>query len=75
MSYDYDTLKHEYVNANGIRMHCVTMGDGDGPLIVFLHGFPEFWYLGDIRFLSLHRISELLFPICADMEIQINQKK
>jgi pimeloyl-ACP methyl ester carboxylesterase len=20
------------------------MGDGDGPLIVFLHGFPEFWY-------------------------------
>ncbi len=44
MSFDHDTLKHEYVNANGIRMHCVTMGDGDGPLIVFLHGFPEFWY-------------------------------
>jgi epoxide hydrolase 4 len=44
MYFDHDTLKHEYVNANGIRIHCVTMGDGDGPLIVFLHGFPEFWY-------------------------------
>ena len=44
MSSDHDTLKHEYVNANGIRMHCVTMGDSDGPLIVFLHGFPEFGY-------------------------------
>jgi pimeloyl-ACP methyl ester carboxylesterase len=27
---------------NGIRMHYVTQGNG--PLIVFLHGFPEFWY-------------------------------
>jgi len=31
-----------YVAANGVRLHCVTAGEG--PLIVFLHGFPEFWY-------------------------------
>jgi len=34
---------HEsYVTANGLRLHCVTAGKG--PLILFLHGFPEFWY-------------------------------
>src|SRR5579859_6607434 len=31
-----------YVAANGVRLHCVTAGEG--PLILFLHGFPEFWY-------------------------------
>ena len=28
--------------ANGIRLHWVEQGDG--PLVVLLHGFPEFWY-------------------------------
>jgi epoxide hydrolase 4 len=27
---------------NGVRLHYVTAGKG--PLILFLHGFPEFWY-------------------------------
>jgi pimeloyl-ACP methyl ester carboxylesterase len=35
-------LKDEYARINGIRMHYVTAGKG--PLIIFLHGFPEFWY-------------------------------
>jgi epoxide hydrolase 4 len=35
-------LKHEYVNVNGVRLHYVTAGSGS--LILFLHGFPEFWY-------------------------------
>jgi pimeloyl-ACP methyl ester carboxylesterase len=35
-------LKHEYAEINGIRLHYVTAGKG--PLIIFLHGFPEFWY-------------------------------
>src|SRR5580658_7864713 len=35
-------LKDTYVQVNGIRLHCVTAGKG--PLILFLHGFPEFWY-------------------------------
>ena len=37
-----EVLQHEFVNVNGIRMHYVTIGKGS--LIVFLHGFPEFWY-------------------------------
>jgi epoxide hydrolase 4 len=35
-------LRDEYVEANGVRLHYVT--EGQGPLILFLHGFPEFWY-------------------------------
>jgi pimeloyl-ACP methyl ester carboxylesterase len=31
-----------YVTANGQRLHYVTAGAG--PLVVLLHGFPEFWY-------------------------------
>ncbi|HET6384531.1 MAG TPA: alpha/beta hydrolase [Armatimonadota bacterium] len=35
-------LKHEIVATNGIRLHCVTAGEG--PLLLLLHGFPECWY-------------------------------
>jgi epoxide hydrolase 4 len=30
------------VKVNGVELHCVTAGEG--PLMLFLHGFPEFWY-------------------------------
>ena len=30
--------------ANGVRLHTVEAGDPDGPLVVLLHGFPDFWY-------------------------------
>ncbi|NCC36635.1 MAG: alpha/beta hydrolase [Chloroflexia bacterium] len=35
-------LQHNYIEINGINMHYVTAGQG--PLVLFLHGFPEFWY-------------------------------
>ena len=35
-------FKDQYVHVNGVRLHVVTAGKG--PLILFLHGFPEFWY-------------------------------
>jgi pimeloyl-ACP methyl ester carboxylesterase len=35
-------LEHRYVETNGIRLHCAV--DGDGPLVILLHGFPECWY-------------------------------
>ncbi|HEY5002846.1 MAG TPA: alpha/beta hydrolase [Ktedonobacteraceae bacterium] len=37
-----ETWQHRDIITNGIRMHYVTQGTG--PLIVLLHGFPEFWY-------------------------------
>jgi pimeloyl-ACP methyl ester carboxylesterase len=36
------TWEHREIITNGIRMHYVTQGEG--PLVVLLHGFPEFWY-------------------------------
>lgn len=35
-------FKHDYAEVNGVRLHYVAAGQG--PLILFLHGFPEFWY-------------------------------
>lgn len=36
-------FRDEYVRVNGIQLHCVSLGAGK--LILFLHGFPEFWYV------------------------------
>ena len=33
-----------FVPVNGIRLHCIAQGAADAPLMVFVHGFPEFWY-------------------------------
>ena len=40
------TLKHDYADVNGIRMHYAHAGPASGPrkLMLFAHGFPEFWY-------------------------------
>ncbi len=35
-------LKSGYAEVNGIRLH--TTSAGAGPLVLFLHGFPDFWY-------------------------------
>jgi epoxide hydrolase 4 len=37
-------LTHKFVQTNGITLHVVTAGPVDGPPVVLLHGFPEFWY-------------------------------
>lgn len=34
--------RHEFVQTNDIRLHCVTQGEGE--LVILLHGFLEFWY-------------------------------
>jgi pimeloyl-ACP methyl ester carboxylesterase len=35
-------LKHRMVEANGIRIHIAEQGEG--PLVLLCHGFPETWY-------------------------------
>jgi pimeloyl-ACP methyl ester carboxylesterase len=35
------SIVHETVVANGIRLHVAR--SGEGPLMLFLHGFPEYW--------------------------------
>ena len=36
--------QHREVSANGIRLHLAECGDPGAPLVVLLHGFPEFWW-------------------------------
>ncbi|HVG07018.1 MAG TPA: alpha/beta hydrolase [Thermoanaerobaculia bacterium] len=38
------SLRHRTIATNGIRLHAVEAGPQDGPLLIFLHGFPELWY-------------------------------
>lgn len=42
MTSSSDPWIHNRIETNGIRLHYVTQGEG--PLMLFLHGFPEFWY-------------------------------
>ena len=35
-------VRHGFVNHDGVKIHYAELGHG--PLIVMLHGFPDFWY-------------------------------
>src|SRR5262245_29151478 len=37
-------LREGNAKVGDVSLHYVEAGDGDAPLIVLLHGFPEFWY-------------------------------
>jgi len=36
-------ITHEYANVNGVNLHYAKVGNGK-KLIMFVHGWPEFWY-------------------------------
>jgi epoxide hydrolase 4 len=39
----YDTVEHGYaMSEGGVKIHYATLGQG--PLVVMIHGFPDFWY-------------------------------
>jgi pimeloyl-ACP methyl ester carboxylesterase len=38
-----DVIRHETVDCGGVKLHCAVAGDAGRPLMLFLHGFPEFW--------------------------------
>ena len=35
-------VEHGYVTNNGVKIHYASLGKG--PLVVLIHGFPDFWY-------------------------------
>jgi pimeloyl-ACP methyl ester carboxylesterase len=37
-------LERHWVESGDVRLHVRAAGPADGPLVVLLHGFPEFWY-------------------------------
>ena len=36
--------EHKYVHVPGVKLHYVEKGDRSKPLMVMVHGFPEFWF-------------------------------
>ena len=41
-TWDQEAIEHGELEANGITIHYVSQGEG--PLVVLCHGFPESWY-------------------------------
>ena len=37
-----DEVEHGYADSDGVKIHYATMGEG--PLVVMIHGFPDYWY-------------------------------
>jgi epoxide hydrolase 4 len=38
----WDRVEHHFADSKGVRIHYAALGEG--PLIVMVHGFPDFWY-------------------------------
>ena len=38
------SIRFSFISVNGVTLHCAEAGPDDGPLVVLLHGFPEFWF-------------------------------
>ncbi len=39
------TIEHHHVRTNDTTLHVASAGPADGPLVIFLHGFPEGWFV------------------------------
>ncbi len=38
----FDKVDHHFADSDGVKIHYVTVGEG--PVVLFVHGFPDFWY-------------------------------
>ena len=55
-----ESWSHHEAIVNGIRLHWVEQGSG--PLVVLLHGFPEFWYSWRHQIPALARRFRVIAP-------------
>ncbi|KAF7804870.1 bifunctional epoxide hydrolase 2 [Senna tora] len=46
-----EKIEHSSVKTNGIKMHIASIGSG--PVVLFLHGFPDLWYSWRHQLLAL----------------------
>ena len=40
-----ESVSHHEAKNKGVKIHYVTLGDSENPLVVFVHRFPDFWYI------------------------------
>jgi epoxide hydrolase 4 len=51
----YDRVKDGHAENGGVRIHYVVKGKRNAPLIVMIHGFPDFWYTWRDQMAALSR--------------------
>ncbi len=37
-------VTHDYADSKGVKIHYAALGKPNAPLIVMIHGFPDYWY-------------------------------
>lgn len=42
LAQDLPQTQSVFVEKQGVKLHCMT--SGEGPLVIMLHGFPDYWY-------------------------------
>jgi epoxide hydrolase 4 len=52
--------QHRFIETNRVRLHYVTQGEGD--LVILLHGFAEFWYSWRHQIPALARHFKVVVP-------------
>jgi len=61
-----------------LKLHCVEGGQSDKPLMLFLHGFPEFWYSWRYQLKEFCKDYRLLlmcwhmYAICCQLTIDLS---
>jgi alpha-beta hydrolase superfamily lysophospholipase len=41
----YDRVTNGYaVSEGGVKIHYASLGPSNAPLVILIHGFPDFWY-------------------------------
>ena len=53
-------FQSQYAEVNGIRLHYVSIGEGK--LIMFVHGFPEFWYAWENQLIEFGQDYQAVAP-------------
>jgi pimeloyl-ACP methyl ester carboxylesterase len=56
----FDEIEERYIETNGIKLHTVIIGEGEP--ILFMHGFPDFWYGWKNLILGLKDEYKLILP-------------
>lgn len=60
---EHMTIRHGFASANGARLHYIAAGDDTQPMLVFLHGFPEY---SGMWAHTMARLSDRFFCVAPD---------